>query len=220
MDELLRKVDWFKSLGAEALGEISARGRFRSLPKDRTLFLEGEKGSAFYILAEGGIKLYKSGPDGQEVTVRIINPGEMFAETILFENDLYPVSARSLASSRLFVLEKTSFINMLDERGFRHDFIANLMKKMRYLTERLLLLSSYSVEERFFQFLEEQYGRREIYDISLSKKDFAAAIGTIPETLSRLILRLKERGILEWEGRVLRLERGFWGGSNPDEDGT
>jgi CRP-like cAMP-binding protein len=39
----------------------------------------------------------------------------------------------------------------------------------------------------------------------LSKKDFAAAIGTTPETLSRLILRLKKEGRIEWEGKTIRV---------------
>ena len=67
------------------------------------------------------------------------------------------------------------------------------------------------VEDRFFDFLEEHYGRREDYRIPLTKKDVAAAIGTIPETFSRLLLRLKEQGTGSWEGERLRLTPGFWG---------
>jgi CRP-like cAMP-binding protein len=66
------------------------------------------------------------------------------------------------------------------------------------------------VEERFFFFLQEQFGRRQEYRISLSKKDIARAIGTIPETLSRLLLRLKKEKKIRWEGETLRLAGGFW----------
>jgi CRP-like cAMP-binding protein len=44
----------------------------------------------------------------------------------------------------------------------------------------------------------------------MSKKQVAAAIGTIPETFSRLLLRLKEEGIGSWEGERLSLAPGFW----------
>ena len=219
MKELLRKVDWFQSMGAEALEEIFARGRLLSMVKDGTLFLEGENGSCFYILAEGGVKLYKTGPEGQEVTVRIVQPGEMFAETILYENDRYPVSARALTDSRLFVLERASFSRLLGQESFRRDFISGLMKKMRYLTDRILYLTAFSVEERFFKFLEEQYGRREVYHIPLSKKDFAAAIGTVPETLSRMILKRKVQGDLIWKGKTLTLRKGFWEDGIISEEG-
>jgi CRP/FNR family transcriptional regulator len=85
-----------------------------------------------------------------------------------------------------------------------------LMRKQRYLAERILYLTTRDVEDRFFDFLAEQYGRRESYDIPLAKKQVAAAIGTIPETFSRLLLRLKAEGIGSWEGERLSLAPGFW----------
>ena len=44
----------------------------------------------------------------------------------------------------------------------------------------------------------------------LKPEDIAAAIGTIPETFSRLLLRLKEEKKIRWEGEKLRLAEGFW----------
>jgi CRP/FNR family transcriptional regulator len=99
---------------------------------------------------------------------------------------------------------------LLVDEEFRRDFIAMLMRKQRYLAGRILYLSTRDVEERFFDFLEEQFGRRERYQIALSKKDVAAAIGTIPETFSRMLLRLKKQGLAGWQGRTLELRAGFW----------
>ena len=76
--------------------------------------------------------------------------------------------------------------------------------------DRILYLTGHDVEERFFFFLQEQFGRRQEYRIPLSKKDIAAAIGTIPETLSRLLLRLRGEKKIRWEGDNLRLAEGFW----------
>jgi CRP/FNR family transcriptional regulator len=84
------------------------------------------------------------------------------------------------------------------------------MKKQRYLAGRILYLTAYDVEERFFRFLAEHYGREYSYDIAISKKDLASAIGTIPETLSRLIQRLTSRKVIRWEGSRLELTDGFW----------
>ncbi|MBA7578249.1 hypothetical protein ES708_20111 [subsurface metagenome] len=87
-----------------------------------------------------------------------------------------------------------------------------LMRKQRYLADRILFLTGHDVEERFFYFLEEQYGRKGEYRILMSKKDIAAAIGTIPETFSRLLLRLKQEQKLRWEGENLYLAKDFWKG--------
>ena len=70
---------------------------------------------------------------------------------------------------------------------------------------RVLFLTQCDVEERLFLFFEEQYGRQNPVTLALSKKDVAEAIGTTPETLSRLIFRLQKEGRLSWRGR--RVER-------------
>ena len=96
---------------------------------------------------------------------------------------------------------------LLVNDSFRNDFIAMLMRKQRYLTERILYLTSHDVEDRFFHFLVEQYGERDLYHMEMNKKDLAAAIGTIPETVSRLIKRLEAEGKISWDGNIIKLYR-------------
>ncbi|HDQ15282.1 MAG TPA: Crp/Fnr family transcriptional regulator, partial [Sediminispirochaeta sp.] len=156
---------------------------------------------------DGAVKLYKTSPEGKEVTVRLIHRGEIFGEVVLFEDMHYPVNAAALQSSRILKISRAALLSILEEEGFRNDFIAALMRKQRYLTERILHLSAFDVEERFFSFLSDQYGQRDSYHITLSKQDIAAAIGTLPETFSRMISRLKKRGIIEWKGKELRIRQ-------------
>jgi CRP-like cAMP-binding protein len=107
-------------------------------------------------------------------------------------------------------MNKKSFNSFLENAEFRAEFISVLMKKQRYLAGRILYLTAYDVEERFFRFLAEHYGKNKAYDIAISKKDLASAIGTIPETFSRLIQRLTGRGMIRWDGNRLELAEGFW----------
>jgi CRP-like cAMP-binding protein len=210
IEQLLKESDLFKEMNEISIKEIAGLGRLRSLPANHSLFYEGEEGTSFYLLGEGAVKLFKIGPEGQEIMVRLVKPGDYFAEVILFENDRYPVSAVTVAASRVFVLQKEPLLRLLADAPFRREFIAGLMKKMRYLAARIVYLTAFSVEDRFFRFLLDRYGKGDRYDINLSKKDIASAIGTIPETLSRLILRLKKRGVITWEKNILTMKAGFW----------
>jgi CRP/FNR family transcriptional regulator, dissimilatory nitrate respiration regulator len=177
----------------------------RKLSKRESLFLEGQKGDKVYLLAEGSVQLSKSSEDGRQIVIRTVESGEMFAEVVLFESEQYPVSAAALSPCMVYGISKRHFHALLEERGFRSQFIASLLRKMRYLADRILLLTLEDVEERFFRFLESQYGQRKDYEIRISKKDLAAAIGTTPESLSRLIARLKKRKALSWKGRKLNM---------------
>ena len=78
------------------------------------------------------------------------------------------------------------------------------------------------MEERFFRFLIERYGIRNSYAPDISKKEIASVIGTIPETLSRLLDRLKRQGTISVSGNILQvqpdyLEQFTWEGLPGDD---
>ncbi len=208
--ELLSRTNLFESItdkSREALADICVQ---KNLLKKETLFREGEKGSAMYILITGNIQLHKIGPEGQEIVIRVIKPSELFAEVILFQQDKYPVTAVALKNSSVFMIPKDKFIRLLNDEYFARDFFSTLMKKMRYLAKKIQYLSSHDVEDRLFMFLEEQYGAQERITPAISKKDIATAIGTAPETLSRLLLRLRNENKMIWEGNAISIPKSVW----------
>ncbi len=207
--KLLEFTDLFGGLSEKSKQAIAGIAIAKNIDKGTVLFSEGEKGFAVYLLARGSVELSKASA-GREVVVRVVQPGEIFAEVILFEQDFFPVTARSLKKGIVLVLPKHQFHCLLSEESFRDDFIVLLMAKQRYLTERLKFLVSHDIDERFFIFIKQHYGTKEKIIPGISKKDMASAIGTVPETFSRMLLRLKERGLATWEGKELVLKQGFW----------
>lgn len=204
------RAQYFRELSAESRDALAAVSIEESVPKRQHLFLEGEKGHSVFILIEGSIQLLKSSPDGKEVVIRTVSRGDVFAEVVLFEQPVYPVSAVALKPSIVSRLPKAELLGLLREERFRTEFIGVLMRRMRYLADRILYLTVYDVEERLLRFLEEQQGRQSRYTLGMSKKDIAAAIGATPETFSRLILRLKNEGKLEWRGKELIVSEESW----------
>ena len=203
--EILKKIELFDGLSEKSKHLLSSICLEKKYEKNEHLFFEEDSGSAAFLLATGSIRLYKSTFDGKEAVIKVIQPGEMFAEVVLFEKDSYPVSAVCLKESVVFSLPKMKFRVLLNQEGFRNEFIRMLMEKQRYLTRKILYLTSQDVEERFFSFLEEQYGKKDLYPISISKKDLASAIGTNPETFSRLLQRLTKEHRISWKNRLLRI---------------
>ncbi|MBI9097154.1 MAG: Crp/Fnr family transcriptional regulator [Spirochaetaceae bacterium] len=208
--ESLQKSELFSGLSEEHRNEIESKGENLSLKKGQTLFWEGDPGHSFFILIEGSVKLFKTTEEGREIIVKILTGGEIFGEVILFVNQTYPVSSTILENSSLFSISKKAFHQLMEKEYFRNEFVSVLMKKQRYLSNRIHYLTAFDVEDRFFKFLLENYGEQGRYRINLSKKDLASAIGTIPETFSRLTSRLKKRGIIRWEKKELILKEKFW----------
>lgn len=200
----LSQSDFFSAMNSEHRRQVASICLPKNLKKRELLFSEGDKGYGLFFCAFGSIQLFKTSADGQEVVIRVIKPGELFAEVILFEQDRYPVSALALENSLLFILPRIQFECLLEDSDFRKDFISNLLGKLRYLAEQVRSLTTEDVQTRLFRFLKEQYHGASEFRINLTKKDVAAAIGTTPETLSRLLLRLRNDNLLVWEGKRIR----------------
>jgi CRP/FNR family transcriptional regulator len=179
-------------------------------PKSTVLFREGEPGEAMLLLARGRISLHKLSPDGREIVIKVIKPGEVFAEVILFEKKLYPVTAVALTEVLILKLLRRDLLEILRQEDFRNDFIAMLLRKQRYLADKIQQLTTQDVEQRLCAFLLEQYGQREQIQADINKKQLAAAIGATPETLSRLLQDLKRRKCLTWKQGVITVAPSFW----------
>lgn len=206
----IKNLDFFKQIDSETLKKLSQNCRIVRLETKEMLFHEGFKGDSFFLLLDGAVRIFKTSPDGSETTIKIVNPEEFFAEVVLFEPHTYPVSAVALINSTLIQITREAFSKMLDSSEARERFVASLFSKMRFLSDKVHFLNSYDVEDRFFKFLIDHYGKHYRYEITIPKKDIASAIGTIPETFSRLILRLTKMEIIAWKQKTLFIKEGFW----------
>jgi CRP-like cAMP-binding protein len=207
---LLEQSDFFRALSLARRRAVASICIPKTLRKREMLFLEGDTGHSMYLMAQGAVQLYKTSADGREVVIKLVRPGEIFGEVVLFQHDRYPVSACALTAVQVYLLPKRQFDLLLEEEEFRREFIGMLLAKQRFLAEQIFRLSALDVEQRFYHFLREQYGEREEYLVDVTKRDVAAAIDALPETLSRLLLKLKEEGAVRWEGESLRVRKGFW----------
>jgi CRP/FNR family transcriptional regulator, dissimilatory nitrate respiration regulator len=208
--DVLKQIGFFKGLQEPSLQAVADLCVSKTCRRHEALFSEGAIGHSLYICVHGQIQLAKSTADGKEIVIKIIGSGEMFGEVVLFEQNRYPVNAMALTRSLLFQLPKEKFCRLLAQTDFRNDFIRMLMAKQRYLAEQIKFLSTFDVEERLRRFLLDQFGKRSRIVLSVSKKEVANAIITTPETLSRVLLRLKKEKLVTWQARTVMIADEFW----------
>lgn len=206
--ELLRQIDLFRGLSETGLQALALASHRIKIKKNQVLFTEGDKGDSIFVLEKGAVQLHKSTPTGREVLIRTIQPGEIFAEIVLFEQDAYPVTATVAQSGTVCAIPKLKVHALLESRDFRGAFIGGLLKRYRYLTSRILYLSAHDSEERFRLYLKEQHGEKAGAFLALPKKTAAAVIGVTPETLSRLLLKYKKE--ITWAKGEIKITEKFW----------
>jgi len=205
--DILERIDLFKGISLTSRKALASVCVPRNVKKTELLFSEGDSGDNLFILVTGSVRIYKSGGGDRETVIKLIKPGEIFAEAVLFELATYPASAVSLKTGLVYKIPKRQFHDLLDKADFRNDFILMLMKKQRYLADQLHAAAVFDVEERLVRFLVEHYGKKDEYRLDISKKDIASAIGTIPETLSRVLARMEREGTLIVTGKTIRFKK-------------
>ena len=89
--------DFFGGLTNRSLEKLEGVQKRRTVAAGSILFLEDEEGRLLYRLISGSIRLFRSTPDGREVTIHLVEPGDLFAEIVLFERDTYPASAAAIS---------------------------------------------------------------------------------------------------------------------------
>ena len=140
--EQLRQSDFFSSLSPKNLRMLADICLPKRAARRETLFLEGQQGGLFFHLINGRIQLYRLNAEGREIAIKVVGPGEIFAEVILFEADRYPVCAATLTDCELLAIPTFQFGCLLESPEFRNDFIVMLMKASRIRNSSYLIASA------------------------------------------------------------------------------
>ena len=176
--------------------------------KKEMLFFEGDRGKDFYFLVSGKVKLYKMSVSGKEVVVKIINPGEIFAEITIIENT-YPVNAMALENSVVLKIDAEKFTSFLaGNENLNRRLMFLLLKRIKTLLSRLELVGTENVEERLIHYLYQlSLKKGKEFELPISKGELASLLFTSPETISRTFTRLRERGMIDMEGKKITVKK-------------
>jgi len=202
IDEL-RQIYLFASLTGEQLNMMLDTAHPVELEQKQVLFEAGQAAEDFYLLRSGQMKLYCLSPGGDEKVIEIVRPGETFAEAITFmENQAYPVSAEAIMNSKLYCFKMKTFRNLMEgSPGTCMRLMADMSRRLRMRVNEINNLTLHNATYRLVVYLLEQIpeGAVEMTDIHLGtpKSIIASRLSIQPETFSRIMSKLSQRGLLK-----------------------
>lgn len=206
--QILRKSLLFSGLDEENLKEVAIISTKRGFARGESLFAEGEQATGFYLLATGSIKLCKFSQDGKEKVLHFVHPAETFAEAALFGEGGYPAEARALEKGEALFFPREAFMGLLERNPrFALNLIVSLSLLLRRFARQIEELSFAEVPARLAAYLVELAGKKSTtfqgktyLDLDTKKGELASRLGTVSETLSRALKKLKEEGVIDVEG--------------------
>ncbi len=207
----LRGCQLFTGLPPADLDAVTDLATTRLLRRGEYLFHEGDPSAGFYIVQKGAVNVHRVNASGKEQVIHVFRPGESFAEASLATGQGYPADARAIEDSQVILVQREGFLGLLrrhPELALR--MLASMSVHLRVIIGQLEDLTLKDVETRLANWLakrcpDPESTRPHAIELPTSKRVLAAELGTVSETLSRTLARLREQGLLSVKGRVIHV---------------
>ena len=199
----------FDGLPKQHLEQIQEVSVSKNYHKGEMIFMEQDEGNGFYLVAEGMVKIFKVSPSGKEQILHVFGPGEPFGEVPVFSGRRFPANAEAIRKSRLLFFPRTAFLGLITAHpSLALNILAVLAMRLRQFTQQIENLSLKEVPARlaaYLLYLSTEQEREDSVTLDISKGQLASLLGTIPETLSRILNRMNKQGLIETKDSTIRL---------------
>jgi CRP/FNR family transcriptional regulator, dissimilatory nitrate respiration regulator len=202
-------VTLFQGLPEEQLAEVAGIAVEQRYKRGETLFLEATAATGFYTVVSGKVKIFKLSLDGKEQILHIFGPGECFGEVPVFAGGNYPAHAEALEDTQALFFPRSKFVQLIyNEPSLAMNMLAILSRRLRSFTHLIEDLSLKEVPARlavYLLFWSDRRGKSDTIILDITKGQLASLLGTIPETLSRILGKMSQLELIEVQGRTIKL---------------
>jgi CRP-like cAMP-binding protein len=202
---IIAELPLFAGLGAQELDDLLRGARPVRYLKGANVFSQDEEAHSFFVLLHGYVRAYKLTPEGQQIVVRYISPGEIFGIAPAIGRVTYPATALAVVDSLALAWPSAVWPTL----STRYSSIAtNTLRtvgdRLQDAHVRVIEMSTQQVEQRIAHTLlrlARQAGRKVetgvLIDFPLSRQDVAEMAGTTLHTVSRVLSAWEDKGLVE-----------------------
>ncbi|WP_040333444.1 Crp/Fnr family transcriptional regulator [Candidatus Magnetobacterium casense] len=201
----LRHNALFRDVTEAELQYIDTYARTFSLDKDETVFTQGDTSNGIYFLDGGRIRLSKLYHDGRKLTLDVIEPGEFFGEMALAGEKHRSTTAEATERATGIEIRKNVFEEFLRKRPDIAIKLLQLIGDKRQSMESLLEDMAFMDVQGRIASLLIKYSENGLVKIPLTHQEIADMTGTSRVSVTRSIIKLRDKGLIETTGDRIRL---------------
>ena len=211
----LKNVNLFHGMSDSQMRMVEERTVMREIRRKEVLYLPGDAGDRVYLLKRGVVKISTLTGDGKEIILALMRPGEVFGEESVLEDAPRDHMAEAYEDALICVIARQDFLGMLrahPEMAFKVTKLVGFrLKTLRNRVEGLLFKGAPARLAQTLLDLARDHGIKDdegvLLPLKLSQQDLASLIGVTRESVNLALADFRGRGLVEMEGRSLRLRR-------------
>jgi len=198
----LKTLDHLKNYFIETVEEYSFN-------PGEIIYNEGGNSNFVFLVHSGVVKTYKSDIQGKELITALHNDGDFFGITSFSHNIPYQETATAIENTKILRLAKNELKNiLLNNHEVTLQLIDHLSDSVAEIKENLIEMAYSSVRKKtantILQFTEK-ISAIQGDSIHISRSDLASIAGIATETFIRTISDFKKEGIIDLEGRNIKI---------------
>jgi CRP-like cAMP-binding protein len=205
----------FDAMQPAELDEILKFAAERRVHRGQTIFQRGDNGSALMAVLRGRVRISSISGEGKEVTLNVINPGEIFGEIALLDGQPRSADASAIEDTLLLVVERRHFVPFLRQNEDLYlRLLSVLCSRLRRTSTALEELALFDLPVRLARVLlklAEDYGRPCLagsrIDLKLSQRDLSNLVASSRESVNKQLRVWREKGVVDLEDGFIVLRR-------------
>jgi len=210
--DFIKQVPLFAGLDNAELAALAQDLWQRRFMPGEAIFQQGDSGQMLYLIESGQVRIYVQDEEGQETSVNLCGPGEMFGELALIDEMPRSASVVAMEPTVVYIISRERFReHLLRSPQLALNFMKMLTVRVRYTTQQLSSLTLLDTPGRLARKLLElaqDHGQVEAegvrINLSLTQSDLASLIGTTRESVNKAMGAFRRQGlILMKEGHIV-----------------
>lgn len=209
LTSIISGIPLFQGLPPKQCSALAAIAQRKYYSKGQSFFAEGDDADGFYVILSGRVKIFKLSPDGKEQIFHILETPEPFGEAAVFTGKHFPAFAQALTETPVLFFPGREFIDLIRrDPTLALSMLGLLSMRLRKLTNLVENLSLREVPGRLAAYLlyqNQSNGLKPVIELDVSKNQMAGLLGTIPETLSRILKRMADENLIKTDARSITI---------------
>lgn len=202
--EKLEMVPFFRGLSEEQLREVNKKFTANHYSKGDTIYWQDDEATMLRVVVLGNIKLVSQTMVGNEVLLEMLQPGDYFGNPSVSGHDRYHETAQAQTDACILSIRLTEFRKIMDSYPSVALSVLDIMSnRLNEARQRIRHLTTLPVEKRIAHILVtladklgEKHSLGLLIQLPLSGKDLADMAGTSTATVSRIMSRFQDEGLI------------------------
>jgi len=212
---LLSRVTLFAGLAVSEQQELARHLRRRRYAPGQTIFLQGDPGTSLFFLETGQVKIALPSPEGRELVLASLGPGDFFGELALLDGGARSADAIATEASTLLLLLRDDFLRYVETHpGVAIQLLATLCGLVRQNIELLQDATFLDVPARLARMLlqlarpaHQQGDGGPPVTPRLTQTELAGLVGATRETVNKCLASFERQGLIRRDNGVIALLR-------------